>query len=93
MAIRRTLLKSATALIALTVTSPAIAHSNEPIPVVATFSILGEMVERIGGDHIEVTTLVGPNGDTCLPAQSERRPGGQWRRHTGAQRSEFRRMD
>ena len=32
-------------------------------PVVATFSILGDMVERIGGEHIAVTTLVGPDGD------------------------------
>ncbi|MDE0206088.1 MAG: zinc ABC transporter substrate-binding protein, partial [Candidatus Tectomicrobia bacterium] len=27
------------------------------------FSILGDMVSRIGGDHVAVTTLVGPNGD------------------------------
>ncbi|MEM7446143.1 MAG: zinc ABC transporter substrate-binding protein, partial [Pseudomonadota bacterium] len=33
------------------------------MPVVATFSILGDMVERIGGEHIAVTTLVGPDGD------------------------------
>ncbi|MEO0764177.1 MAG: zinc ABC transporter substrate-binding protein, partial [Pseudomonadota bacterium] len=33
------------------------------IPVVATFSILGNMVERIGGEHIALTTLVGPDGD------------------------------
>jgi zinc/manganese transport system substrate-binding protein len=31
--------------------------------VVATFSILGDLTQRIGGDHIEVLTLVGPNGD------------------------------
>ena len=60
---RRTLLKSATALIALSLAGPTGAQSNDPIPVVATFSILGDMVERIGGEHVAVTTLVGPNGD------------------------------
>ena len=60
---RRTLLKSATAAVALSLGAPALAQSDQPIPVVATFSILGDMVERIGGDHVAVTTLVGPNGD------------------------------
>ena len=64
MTTRRCLLKSATALVVLSLAAPAIAQSNEPIPVVATFSILGDMVERIGGEHVAVTTLVGPNGDT-----------------------------
>ncbi len=60
---RRTLLKSATAAVALSMGAPTFAQTSEPIPVVATFSILGDMVERIGGDHVAVTTLVGPNGD------------------------------
>ena len=33
------------------------------IPVVATFSILGDFVSRVGGDRVAVTSLVGPNGD------------------------------
>lgn len=33
------------------------------IPVVATFSILGEWIERVAGDRARVTTLVGPGGD------------------------------
>ena len=39
-------------------------QSAEPIPVVATFSIIGNMVERIGGKYVTVKTLVGADGDT-----------------------------
>jgi zinc/manganese transport system substrate-binding protein len=31
--------------------------------VVASFSILGDMTARVGGDRVAVTTLVGPDGD------------------------------
>ena len=61
---RRAVLNSATAVFALSLAPPAIAQSDGPIPVVATFSILGDMVNRIGGEHVAVTTLVGPDGDT-----------------------------
>jgi zinc/manganese transport system substrate-binding protein len=43
--------------------APAPVGAAEPVRVVATFSILGDMVERIGGEHVSVVTLVGPNGD------------------------------
>lgn len=36
----------------------------ERIAVVATFSVLGDLVRQIGGDQVTVTTLVGPDGDT-----------------------------
>ncbi len=39
------------------------ACANEPLPVVATFSILGDMVQTVGGERVAVTTLVGPDGD------------------------------
>lgn len=60
---RRTLLKSATAILALSIASPVLAQSTDAIRVVASFSILGDMIERIGGEHVDVTTLVGPDGD------------------------------
>ncbi len=63
MTTRRALLISATAVLTLSLAGPIAAHSDEPIPVVATFSILGDMVERIGGEHVAVVTLVGPDGD------------------------------
>ncbi|MEM8840343.1 MAG: zinc ABC transporter substrate-binding protein [Pseudomonadota bacterium] len=31
--------------------------------IVASFSILGDMVEQVAGDHAEVTTIVGPDAD------------------------------
>lgn len=47
-----------------TLTAPFVSFANEPLPVVATFSILGDMVQQIGGPAVAVTTLVGPDGDT-----------------------------
>lgn len=33
------------------------------MPVVASFSILGDFVREVGGDRVSVATIVGPNGD------------------------------
>jgi zinc/manganese transport system substrate-binding protein len=44
--------------------SPAQAQTSEKLPVVATFSILADFARNVGGERIEVTELVGPNGDT-----------------------------
>jgi len=41
--------------------SPTLAQDN-PVAV-ATFSILADLTQRIAGDHVQVLTLVGPNGD------------------------------
>ena len=35
----------------------------DKINVVASFSILGDLVQQVGGEHVSVSTLVGPNGD------------------------------
>jgi zinc/manganese transport system substrate-binding protein len=42
---------------------PAAAQTAEKLKVVASFSILGDMVRNVGGERIELVTLVGPNGD------------------------------
>jgi zinc/manganese transport system substrate-binding protein len=34
------------------------------VNAVASFSILGDIVARVGGDRVAVTTIVGPNADT-----------------------------
>lgn len=48
-------------LLALLAAGPSMAA--ERLPVIASFSILGDMVGRVGGDRVAVTTLVGPDGD------------------------------
>jgi len=39
------------------------ADSADKVKAVASFSILGDMVRQVGGDRVEVVTLVGPDGD------------------------------
>lgn len=62
MTINRPLLKIAAAIALMGLTNSA--QAQESVPVVATFSILGDMVEQVGGDAVTVTTLVGRNGDS-----------------------------
>ncbi len=39
------------------------AHAADKVRAVASFSILGDMVKEVGGDRVDVVTLVGPDGD------------------------------
>ncbi|BCP54706.1 metal ABC transporter substrate-binding protein [Kaistia sp. 32K] len=48
---------------ALALSTALPAQAADKIKVVATFSVLGDLASEIGGDHVEVRTLVGPNGD------------------------------
>ncbi len=40
------------------------ARAQDKLNVVATFSILGDFAKNVGGDRVNVTTLVGANSDT-----------------------------
>lgn len=42
---------------------PASAQQAPKLKVVATFSILGDFARNVGGDRVDVMTLVGSNGD------------------------------
>jgi zinc/manganese transport system substrate-binding protein len=48
-------------------------RSEERLKVVASFSILADFVRNVGGDKVDVTSLVGPNGDIHVyaPAPSD----------------------
>ena len=51
-------------LIALTlIAAVGPARAADRLNVVASFSILGDFVRNVGGDRVNVTTLVGPNSD------------------------------
>lgn len=50
-------------LIAASALVPARAVAQDRLPVVASVSILGDLVARVGGDRVAVTVLVGPDGD------------------------------
>jgi zinc/manganese transport system substrate-binding protein len=39
------------------------AHAAEPVAVVTSFSILGDLVQVVGGARVHVITLVGPDAD------------------------------
>ena len=53
-------------LIVLTASLPV--RAQERLNVVASFSILGDLVRNVGGDRANVTTLVGPDGDAHVYA-------------------------
>jgi zinc/manganese transport system substrate-binding protein len=56
-------------------------EAADNVKAVASFSILGDMVKQIGGDRVDVVTLVGPNGDAHVfsptPADAKTLAGAQ----------------
>ncbi len=66
----------ALALLALSLTSTAPARAQNKIEVVASFTILADLVRNVAGDRAQITTLIGPGGDahvyTPSPADAKR---------------------
>ena len=61
---RRTAFVIASFAFALGTIEPLQAQSGEAtLDVVASFSILGDLARQVGGDRVDVVTLVGPGGD------------------------------
>lgn len=58
------------------VTAIPTARAQQPLKVVASFSILGDFVRNVGAERVSVTTLVGPDGDahvyTPAPADAKK---------------------
>jgi zinc/manganese transport system substrate-binding protein len=63
-------------LIGLLLVTALPARAQDRLNVVASFSILGDFVQNVGGDRVSVTTLVGPDGDvhvyTPAPADAQK---------------------
>ncbi len=57
-------------LAALLTLCPPAARAQDKIKVIASFSILADFVRNVGGERVEVQTLVGPNGNAHVYAPS-----------------------
>jgi len=53
-------------LVALAALPAAALGAADKPTVVATFSVLGDLIANVAGDHVDLITIVGPNGDTEL---------------------------
>ncbi|MAU97652.1 MAG: ABC transporter substrate-binding protein [Fulvimarina sp.] len=54
----------AAAVSALTLSTAAFSQASaQELKVVASFSVIADFAKNVGGDRVEITTLVGPNGD------------------------------
>ena len=66
-------------LFAITALAAAPAAAHEKVKVVASFSILGDMVQQVTGDLAEVTTIVGPDADAHVYTLGKLSAGGEAR--------------
>ncbi|MCW5653754.1 metal ABC transporter substrate-binding protein [Hydrogenophaga sp.] len=63
------------------IAAPLHAQGSTPIKTVASFSILGDLVQQVGGDRVQVDVLVGPGSDAHVfqPTPAQARVVGQAR--------------
>jgi zinc/manganese transport system substrate-binding protein len=54
------------AIVLLPLLAVGAAKAADRIPVVATFSVIGDMLANVGGDRLEIKTVVGAGGDCEL---------------------------
>jgi zinc/manganese transport system substrate-binding protein len=60
---RRWLVLAAILALSVTASERPVAAQDARLNAIASFSILGDIVQNVGGDRVRVRTLVGPNGD------------------------------
>lgn len=73
---RRSLFAASAGLAFAAASGTAVVAAETRLPVVASFSILADLVARVGGDRVAVSMLVAPNGDAHVfqpkPADAKR---------------------
>jgi zinc/manganese transport system substrate-binding protein len=50
----------------MAILAPGLGRAADKPIAVATFSVIADMVANVAGDHVELATIVGPDGDTEL---------------------------
>ncbi|GLU27912.1 zinc ABC transporter substrate-binding protein AztC [Brucella sp. NBRC 12950] len=60
---KRTLLLTGLIAASLGIFGAPVFAQDKKLSVVASFSIIGDLAQQVGGEHIELKTLVGPDGD------------------------------
>ncbi|WP_122664333.1 metal ABC transporter substrate-binding protein [Pseudomonas viridiflava] len=48
---------------ALVLSAVSVLAQAKPLETVASFTVIADMVQNVGGDRVHVTSLIGPNGD------------------------------
>ena len=64
--VRDMLLKLCFVLAVIPPAVPSVTQAADKLKVVATFSVIGDMVSVVAGEHVALSVLVGPDGDTEL---------------------------
>jgi zinc/manganese transport system substrate-binding protein len=50
-------------LVAIALSASSLLAQAKPLQAVASFTVIADMVRNVGGEHLEVKSLIGPNGD------------------------------